>query len=62
MPPPKPLHSQALFLLRTPYSPCMFSELLSFAKRGVYGLLLAESGDADSVPCSAFDSSCEVGI
>lgn len=42
MPPPKPRRSQALFLPRTPDSPCMFSELLSFAKGGIYGLHLAE--------------------
>lgn len=42
MPPPKPLHSRALFLLPAPSSPCMFSKLLSFDKRGVYGLHLAE--------------------
>lgn len=42
MPPPKPLHSQALFLLHTACCPCMFSELLSFDKGGIYGLHLAE--------------------
>lgn len=35
MPPPKPLHSQALLLLLSPYPPCMFSELLGFDKRGL---------------------------
>lgn len=35
---PKPLHSQALFLSMLPE----LSELLSFAKRGVHGLSLAE--------------------